>query len=231
VAFTDDDVVVDSVWAPALLAAFAAMPRVVCITGLIAPLELETAAQLSLERFANYGKGFIPRVYVIDRPPPDQPLFPYTAGHFGSGANMAFRTSELRALGGFDPALGTGTPARGSEDLDICIRVLQAGGELVYEPRAIVWHRHPDTAQGVRKRAFDYGVALGALIGKHVAMGPNRCSIISRIPKGLRYLTDPESRKNVSRGADFPSRLIWLERVGLLYGPIAYLISWLRTSR
>ncbi len=231
IAFTDDDVIVDAAWAPAIRRAFEAMPDVSCVTGLIAPLELETAEQVRLERFANYGKGFEARLYALDRPPQDQPLFPYTAGHLGSGANMAFRTANLRALGGFDPALGTGTPARGCEDLDICIRLLHAGGELAYEPRAIVWHRHPDTEKGLRQRAFDYGVALGALVSKHVAMESHRWRVIALVPKGFRYLTNPQSLKNVSRDATFPRRLVWLERLGLLYGPIAYLTSRLRTSR
>ena len=231
VAFTDDDVIVDARWLQALRGSFASMPMVDCVTGLIAPLELETAAQVLIERFASYGKGLVPRVYSLERPPSDQPLFPYTAGHFGSGANMAFRTNALRELGSFDPVLGTGTPARGCEDLDICIRLLNAGGEIAYEPRAIVWHRHPDTDAGLRQRAFDYGAALGALASKHLLVGPNRWAIVSRVPKGIRYLTDPTSRKNASRGGTFPRRLVWLERAGLLCGPVAYIQSRARALR
>ncbi|HEV2973939.1 MAG TPA: glycosyltransferase [Solirubrobacteraceae bacterium] len=225
VAFTDDDVIVDPAWAPAIRAAFTATPEVDCVTGLILPLELETSTQLLVERFAGYGKGFVARIYSLEEPPRDQPLFPYTAGHFGSGANMAFRTSVLRNLGGFDPLLGTGTPARGCEDLDICIRVLNAGSRLAYEPRAIVWHRHPDTDAQLRRRAFDYGVALGAMLTKHILTGPNRWAIVSRVPQGIRYYTDSESRKNATRGPVFPRSLTWLERAGLLYGPAAYLAS------
>jgi GT2 family glycosyltransferase len=231
VAFTDDDVLVDPAWAPAIRAAFAATPQVDCVTGLIVPLELETPAQLLIERFASYSKGFLPRVYSLDDPPPDQPLFPYTAGYFGSGANMAFRTGALRDLGGFDPVLGTGTRARGGEDLDICIRVLDAGRRLAYEPRAVIWHRHPDTHAHLRRRAFDYGAALGAMFTKHILTGPNRWAIISRVPRGIRYYTDPKSRKNVTRGSAFPRSLTYLERVGLLYGPVAYLASRLDALR
>lgn len=231
IAFTDDDVVVDPSWIPAIRDAFAAHPLAHCVTGLIAPLELETPEQVALERFANYGKGFVQRTYTIHEPPPDQPLFPYTAGHLGSGANMAFRTEELRNLGGFDPALGTGTPARGSEDLDICIRVLRSGAELVYEPRALIWHRHPDTQAGLRQRAFDYGVALGSLLSKHMLVETHRWDIYSRIPEGVRYMLDPNSRKNASRGPDFPPSLVWLERLGLLYSPLAYLRSRLAARR
>ena len=178
IAFTDDDVQIDRGWAPAVRAAFASAPEVDCVTGLILPRELETAAQLLDERFASFGKGFERRTYSIDEPPSDQPLFPYTAGYFGSGANMTFRSSAIRALGGFDRALGTGTPARGGEDLDICVRLLHSGRRLTYEPAAMVWHRHPDTYAAVRRQVFGYGVGLGAMLGKHVACGPNRWDVV-----------------------------------------------------
>jgi O-antigen biosynthesis protein len=225
VAFTDDDVIVDPAWVPAIRAAFAATPEVDCVTGLILPLELETPAQILVERFASYGKGLIPRVYSLDEPPIDQPLFPYTAGYFVSGANMAFRTAVLRDLGGYDPVLGTGTHARGGEDFDICIRLLHAKGRLAYEPRAIIWHRHPSTHEHLRRRAFDYGAALGAILTKHVITGPDRWAIVSRARAGIRYYTDPNSRKNAARGPVFPRSLTRLERAGLVYGPVAYLAS------
>ncbi len=231
VAFTDDDVLVDPAWVPAVRAVFAATPEVGCVTGLILPLEIETPTQLLVERFASFGKGFVPRSYSLDTPPPDQPLFPYTAGYFGSGANIAFRTGVLKNLGGFDQVLGTGTRARGGEDLDICIRLLHAGGRLAYEPRAIVWHRHPDTQARLRQRVFDYGVGLGAMLSKQILTGPGRWAIVSRAPQGIRYYTDPESRKNAMRDSTFPRSLSRLERAGLLYGPVAYLASRFGTPR
>lgn len=228
VAFTDDDVSVDRSWLTALCDAFACTD-VDCVTGLIAPLEFTTPTQLLVERFASYGKGFDARIYSLRAPPPDEPLFPYAAGHFASGANMAFRTRALRELGGFDPALGTGTPSRGCEDLDICIRLLQDERRLMYEPRAIIWHRHPDTPDGLRRRAFDYGAALGALLTKHGVLGHDRRGIASRALRGARYFLSPHSRKNAARDAAFPRALKRLELAGVFYGPIAYLASRLRT--
>jgi len=228
IAFTDDDVQIDRGWAPAVRAAFASAPEVDCVTGLILPRELETAAQLLDERFASFGKGFERRTYSIDEPPSDQPLFPYTAGYFGSGANMTFRSSAIRALGGFDRALGTGTPARGGEDLDICVRLLHSGRRLTYEPAAMVWHRHPDTYAAVRRQVFGYGVGLGAMLGKHVACGPNRWDVVSRSIQGIRYYMDPASRKNALRGPSFPRSLVLLERIGLVLGPLAYCASRIR---
>lgn len=110
IAFTDDDVIADPHWLTALSAPFAADPGLGCATGLILPARLRTPAQILLESHGGFAKGFEPREYDPARPPADQPLFPFTAGSFGSGANMAFRADALRALGGFDPATGTGTP-------------------------------------------------------------------------------------------------------------------------
>jgi GT2 family glycosyltransferase len=228
IAFTDDDVQVDRGWAPAIRAAFAAAPEVACVTGLILPRELETAAQLLDERFASFGKGFDRRTYSIDQPPPDQPLFPYTAGYFGSGANMTFRSEAIRDLGGFDRALGTGTPSRGGEDLDICVRLLRSGRLLTYEPAAMVWHRHPATYAAVKRQVLGYGVGLGAMIGKHVLLGPGRWDVVSRSIQGIRYYMDPGSRKNALRGPSFPRSLVHLERIGLFLGPLAYFASRVR---
>lgn len=225
IGFIDDDVRIDPEWISAIRSAFAASPAVACVTGLILPLEFETPAQLLDERFANYGKGFVKRTYSLNVQPPDQPLFPYSAGHFGSGANMAFRTEALRRLGGFDPALGTGTPARGGEDLDICVRVLQAGQSLAYDPAAIVWHRHPETFAHVRRQVFDYGVALGAMLSKHFVLGPDRSRLARRAIDGIRYFVSPSARKNALRGTSFPAALIRRERLGLALGPLAYLAS------
>jgi GT2 family glycosyltransferase len=229
VVFTDDDILIDRTWMRAIRAAFVEIPTADCVTGPILPLELETPAQILVERFASFGKGFVRRVYSIDEPPPDQPLFPFSAGYFGSGANMAFRTEVIRRMGGFDTRLGAGTVARAGEDLDICIRLLASGKRLVYEPGAIVWHRHPDTYERLRRQVFGYGVGLGAMLSKQVIVGPHRLALLARAPRGIAYFRDPGSRKNASRGPSFPRSLKRLEHAGVLLGPLAYLLSHVRS--
>src|SRR6185312_6444167 len=114
--------------------------------GRIVPYELVTRAHAWMEGYAGYDKGTSRRVFDLGEHRPEDPLFPFTAGSLGSGANMAFDTSVLRAMGGFDPALGAGTRARGGDDLAAFFEVLQRGHRLVYEPAALVRHRHPETA-------------------------------------------------------------------------------------
>ncbi len=170
VAFTDDDVIIDTHWVSAIAAGFAD-PSVACVTGLILPAELATIAQVRVEQAGGFARGYERRSFSLARPPAD-PLFPFTAGRLGSGANMAFRTEWLRAAGGFDPAIGAGTLARGGDDLLAFLRVLLAGRTLVYEPCAIVRHRHRREDGEVRAQSFGYGVGLGAYLAAAVRAEP-----------------------------------------------------------
>jgi GT2 family glycosyltransferase len=224
VVFTDDDVVVDRGWLGAIAAAFAREPRAACVTGPIAALALASAEQRTFEQFTRLHKGSQRQVYAIERPPVGDPLFPFAAGRFGSGANIALRATSARALGGFDVCLGAGTRARGAEDLDLFIRVLRSGAELVYEPRALLRHEHADSQRELRRHAFDYGVGLAAMLTKQL-LGEGRSELLRRVPAGTRYLLDPGSAKNATKDADYPRRLDLLELLGIAYGPLAYLAS------
>ena len=66
---------------------------------MIAPRELDTLPQQWVEGNATFDKGLQRRVFDTAEHRPADPLFPLTAGVFGSGANMAFRTDYLRAPG------------------------------------------------------------------------------------------------------------------------------------
>jgi GT2 family glycosyltransferase len=231
VAFTDDDVVVDRWWIGRAAEAFDRGDDVACVTGLILPLELETEAQLLLEQFMALGKGFSRQTYRLPETLCEYPLLPYTPGVIGSGANTVLPTDVARRLGGFDPHLGTGTPAVGGEDLDLYIRLLQEGHTVAYEPSAIVWHTHADGMASVRRQVYRYGIGLAATLTKQVIAGPDRRGLVRAVPAGVRYLRDPTSRKNVGKAAGYPRRLDWLERLGMLVGPAAYLTSVIRPMR
>ena len=225
VAFTDDDVVVDPAWLDGLLAGFAVDERVACVTGMIFPLELETPAQDWLEHYAGFNKGFAPQVFDARRGSPD-PLFPYTAGSFGSGANMAFRTDVLVAMQGFEPALGAGTEAKGGDDLAAFFDVIAAGHVIAYEPGAIVYHQHNRTFEALRRQTFGYGAGLTAYLAKTVVDEPRRVlDMLARAPRAARHALSPSSTKNERLPADTPATLVRRERLGMLVGPALYLLS------
>ncbi len=224
-AFTDDDTLVDRDWPAALAEAFAASARIGCVTGLILPAELETRTQADLQRHGGYDKGFTARDWSLAEPPAD-PLFPFTAGQFGSGANMAYRTDLLRRLGGFDPATGTGTPARGGDDLLGFLRVLTAGAVLAYRPDAVVWHHDSRTPEALPAQAFGYGTGFGAFLAAAVAGQPELLPALARrLPGGVHYAAG--RRRGATAGPDtgWSRRLALLEVRGMLYGPLGYLRS------
>ena len=225
VAFLDDDVVVDAAWLDHCVQAFEAADDIACVTGLILPLTLESQSQLLLEQFATFGKGFRRKIYRLPDARGQDPLFPFTVGSIGSGANTAVLREAARELGGFDPTLGPGTPAAGAEDLDLYVRLLQAGHCVVYEPSALVRHEHPRGMKRLGRKAYRYGVGMGALLGKQLVRGPERARLVRAVPAGARYALDPGSRKNTAKPAGFPRKLDWLERLGIVVGPLAYLIS------
>ena len=74
---------------------FAATDNVGCVTGLTLPLEIETAAQMWFEQYAGFSKGFERRIFDMGEHRPKSSLYPYHAGMFGSGNNMAFRAAAL----------------------------------------------------------------------------------------------------------------------------------------
>jgi GT2 family glycosyltransferase len=232
VAFTDDDVVVDPQWLANLVAGFTVAPDVSCVTGMIFPLELETAAQDLVERSVGFNKGFERRIYRDDHRAHGDPLFPYAAGRFGSGANMAFRTEALRAIGGFDSALGTGTRARGGDDLASFFDIVAAGDALVYEPAAIVFHAHRRDDAALARQAFGYGAGLTAYLTKTITDRPSRVfDIAGRVPAGLRYALASDSGKNAGRPDTYSRALVRRERVGMLLGPVLYGASRYSTRR
>ncbi len=226
VAITDDDVIVDRHWLAELVRGFSSSDRVACVTGMILPAELETPAQEWLEQFGGFAKGYVPRVFDLADNRPGGPLYPYAAGAFGSGANMAFKTAILNRLGGFDPALGAGSAASGGDDLAAFFQIIAAGYQLVYQPSALIHHRHRREYLGLRQQAYGYGVGLTAYLTKTLLDKPSRVfDFMLRAPAGLAHLMNPRSPKNRKKQADYPDELSWLERKGMLYGSFAYLRS------
>jgi GT2 family glycosyltransferase len=229
-AYVDDDIDVDPAWPAAIAEAFARSRRTGCVTGLILPAELVTEAQAAVVRHADFDKGFALRRWSLADPPAD-PLFPFTAGRFGSGGNMAIRADLLRALGGFDLATGPGTPARGGEDLLAFFRVLAAGHELVYQPDAVVWHRHRRTEEALAVQAFGYGSGLGAYLAAAALHEPRLLpALLRRLPRGLA-LALGRARARPAADEAWSWRLSRLELQGLLYGPLGYLAAVHRAHR
>ena len=221
---TDDDVVVDPQWLAAIAEAATSAPGIECVTGLILPAEIDTPAQELLEQFGGYARGFARRRVDMGAHRPSDPLFPFTTGRLGSGANIAFDAERLRARGGFDPALGPGTRAKGGEDLLAVFDVLAGGGGVVYEPSALVWHWNRRDYASLRRLMRDYGVGLAAYLTAATVRHPRLALGLARhAVSGVRHVVGRSSPKNQAKRGGYPRELERRELLGMVAGPAAYL--------
>jgi glycosyltransferase involved in cell wall biosynthesis len=219
VAFTDDDARVDPLWLDALAAAFAEN-AVDAVTGLVAPLELETEAQRLFEHgYGGMGKGFRRRVFSREQLGSTGLLRIQNAG---VGANMAFRRSVFSTVGEFDPALDVGTPAHGGGDLDMFHRVVAGGHRLLYEPAALVWHRHRRSLDQLERQLGDDGRAFTIYLMKTFrTRSVGRRAVASFF---LRHWAAWLMRRFVRgvRGREhLPVRMLWAPISGMLAAPLA----------
>jgi glycosyltransferase involved in cell wall biosynthesis len=160
IAYTDDDVLVDSLWTYRIWEGFLD-PKVSALTGLVIAASLETESQQIFEAHWGFNKGYkdiyfgqeflkqsAPGVWVI-----------------GAGANMAFRKTLIEAVGYFDERLDVGA-AGCSGDSEIWYRILAAGFSIQYNPRAVVYHEHRQEITALHKQLYSYmrGFAAAALI-------------------------------------------------------------------
>jgi GT2 family glycosyltransferase len=224
VAFTDDDVTIDALWPLELAAAFARDRRIACVTGLILPAELRTPAQVEADHHWALRKGFRDQLFTGPLRRLSATPYPYTAGGFGSGANMAFRTAVLRDLGGFDPLMGAGTPARGGDDLAAFFGVVAAGHWILYTPAAIVWHWYAEDRDTLCRQAYGYGAGLAAYLTKVLADDPLRVlDIAARSAAALAHARGLARRRGGAGGRS--ADLLRLERRGMAAGAAGYVRS------
>ncbi|MDJ0395268.1 glycosyltransferase [Rhodococcus sp. G-MC3] len=232
VAFTDDDVAVDTRWLDAIARGFGRDPRVACVSGIVPSGEIRTHAQAYFDRRVGWASSVTPRIYDLANPPADVPLFPFQVGMYGTGANFAVRRDRMFDLGGFDEALGVGSPTNGGEDLDMFFRVLMAGDKLVYEPASIVWHRHRADSEALAVQARGYGLGLGAWLATvatnrqsatlAVRVAVRRAGSAVRLSAKMSKVASPPD----DLAADLPDGIGRMELLSIAKGPGA-----LRRSR
>lgn len=228
VAYVDDDARPAPGWLAAIADTFA-WGGVDAVTGLVVPAELETRAQHLFENvYGGMGKGF--ETILHSRRGRSLTFEPH---RYGAGCNMAFRCDALRTLGGFDPALETGTLAGGGGDLDVFQRVIEEDGTIVYRPEATVTHIHRRTSRQLRRQLFDNGRGYAAFYCAALARARGRGRV--EVAYGyLRWLNGWLLRRairRVFRRERLPLSLILVELAGFLLGPALYAVSRRRARR
>jgi glycosyltransferase involved in cell wall biosynthesis len=246
VAFTDDDVEVESGWLRALGGRFAVEPGTDCVTGLVLPRELETPAQIWFEHSGSKLESRYRLTHFVTdggawrgRPlgglrrgrfqvtarrdgEPDETFFVYR-GKFGMAANIAFRVNAFRALGGFDDALGAGIPSGGGEELQLLSRLVFAGGTIAFDPATAIYHTHRSDYEDLRGRMFGYGSGYTAMLVS--LLGTDRRHLVGLCWYALQAARLMLNRSAQRRDDSYPKELSRSELRGLLRGPWTYLVS------
>ena len=127
----------------------------------------------------------------------------------------------MKEIGPFDEALGAGTLSGGGEDLEIFMRIILSGHRIVYEPSAIVFHRHRAELAELAEQMLRYGSGCTASLTAILLRVPrSRWELPPRIVHGsLRVLT---LNNRVKDNPTLPPGLMRREFVGLLLGPLLY---------
>lgn len=131
VAFTDDDVIVDENWIQALWDTFVEREEIIAVQGRI-------LLQKEIERLPPWADPN-DLLFSCHYAPGITPYY----GTIVAGANMAFRREAFEKYGRFDPRLGPGTSTIG-EETEFGVRLKNAGEKILYQPKAVVFHRYDE---------------------------------------------------------------------------------------
>jgi GT2 family glycosyltransferase len=222
-AFLDDDEEPECDWLAGLAGGFARSNDIGCVTGMILPARLDTQAQEWFEWAGGHskGRGFTPTIF--SRHGPQNPLFPLPP--FGTGANMAFRREALARIGGFDVAMGAGTPAHASEDTLALTLVLLAGYRIAYEPGALTRHHHRRDTDSLRRQLHGYGIGVTAYYAALLRHRPSLLPALLKLaPAAVRYVRGAEAT-GATASQGLPAKYRRCIRQGMVFGPMAYVKS------
>lgn len=177
IVFADDDFIVDRNWIKTIENNYQDS-NVACCTGRMLS-KRQDEASLLYERSGGFDRG-IEKYRITDNDLQFRKLVanfsligrkrlgkltppPYNVGY----GFCSFRRNVFDAVGLFDENLGRGTPALGSEDVDMYYRILRQGYTVVYEPEAVVFHEHRSTINAIEKDRYTAGVSERAFMDKY----------------------------------------------------------------
>ena len=229
---TDDDVVLPPDWLEKLIAPFVrADVQVVC--GNILPHEMETESQQLFEKYGGLGRGA--DGFEVDghwfesthrRPTPTWKLT--------GTANCAFRASIFAdpQIGMMNEELSTGGPAGLGEDIYLFYRVLKAGGKIVYEPSAFIWHKHRRTLAALKRQIFNYSKAHVAYHLATFFFDEDMRGLVNVVYGYPRWLMGLLKDALLRRSWAYPLWFVRLQIAGALAGPLGFVraLIWVRRT-
>lgn len=142
VAYIDDDAYPDLQWLKYLAHRFLNEPFV----GVGGP------------NFPPHGDGLIAECVAGSPGGPVHVLLSDTEAEHIPGCNMAFRKHSLAEVGGCDPIYRAA-----GDDVDLCWRLIDAGGKIGFHASAVVWHHRRNSVKTYFKQQRGYGRAEALL--------------------------------------------------------------------
>ena len=171
VLFLDDDAVAGDAWVDNASRALREDPHVGASTGRVEPLTLESKGQQLFEANGGFSRGTtrirLPGDAVKPLHGHRAPLIAWAVS-VGSGCGLGVRRAAALEVGGFDQALDLGPALPGGGDHDMLWRLLQAGYDVVYEPKALAHHEHRREVAEAEDQIVGHQRALIALLTKQV---------------------------------------------------------------
>jgi GT2 family glycosyltransferase len=133
VAFVDDDVIVDRNWSTNIMIPYDDA-NVGGVGGRVVPFGKPTGYYVKTKR-EEIGQVHADGLILGNF---DLPLPTFSEADHLAGCNMSFRRCPLLEIGGFDENF-IGSSFR--DDTDASLRMKKIGCKLVYQPKALVWHK------------------------------------------------------------------------------------------
>jgi hypothetical protein len=136
---------------------------------------------------------------------------------------MAFRKSVFDRIGLFDTALDVGTPTNGGGDLEIFFRVLKEGRTLLYDPSALVRHRHRKRYEDLRVQLTNNGIGFYSYLIRSARAYPDeRLGFLWLGAWWIWWWNLKRLLRSFVRAGEFPRDLILAELRGSLSGLFRY---------
>lgn len=148
VLFTDADCVPDEVWVREMVRPFED-PEIVGVKGV----------------YRTRQQGIIPRFVQCEY----EERYELMSGRrwidFIDTYSAGYRREVFLAQGGFD----IGYPSASVEDQEFSFRLAEQGYKMVFNPRAVVYHQHPETLTAYLRRKFNIGYWKVRVLRRHPA--------------------------------------------------------------
>lgn len=146
-AYTDDDCVVHPDWLTHLVRAFISDDQAVAVGG----PNLPPLPRNGVEAVVAAAPGAPAHVLLKDQEAEHLP-----------GCNLAIRKESLEQIGGFNVVFTTA-----GDDVDVCWRLREAGGKLLFAAGAMVWHHRRRSVRAYLRQQRGYGRAEALLMKLH----------------------------------------------------------------